>query len=115
MTDPVPADSPADNAENTSATLGTAETIPAPTGKTKDFVPERTHVFALAMMAMVCIIMAGWNPLLSGWTTLIPLIWIYWVLRAKTTVGNEGIAIRYAFRGAKSISWDEFEGVGFKG
>ncbi|MGO2694857.1 PH domain-containing protein [Corynebacterium casei] len=115
MTDPVPADSPADNADNTSATLGAAETIPAPTGKIKDFVPERTHVFALAMMAMVCIIMAGWNPLLIGWTTLIPLIWIYWVLRAKTTVGDEGIAIRYAFRGAKSISWDEFEGVGFKG
>lgn len=107
MTDPVPADNSADDVASNS--------IPAPTGKTKDFVPERTHVFALTMMALVCVIMAGWAPLLLGWTVLVPAIWIYWVMRAKTTVGEEGIAIRYAFRGSKTISWDEFEGVGFKG
>ena len=106
MTDPVPADNSADDVASNS--------IPAPTGKTKDFVPERTHVFALTMMALVCVIMAGWAPLLLGWTVLVPAMWIYWVMRAKTTVGEEGIAIRYAFRGSKTISWDEFEGVGFK-
>ena len=109
MTDPVPADNPADNNATTSST------IPAPTGETKEFVPERTHVFAIALMAMVCIIMAGWNPLLLGWTVLIPALWIYWVLRGKTTVGEKGIAIRYAFKGRKTISWDNFEGIGFQG
>src|SRR5699024_2670066 len=64
---------------------------------------------------MVCIIMAGWNPLLLGWTVLIPALWIYWVLRGKTTVGEKGIAIRYAFKGCKTISWDSFEGIGFQG
>lgn len=118
MTDPVPADNSADNAENTSsanpAATDAATTIAAPSGKTQDFVPERTHVFAIAIMAMVCVIMAGWSPLLLGWTVLIPLLWIYWVLRSKTTVGDNGIAIRYAFRGGQKISWDDFEGIGFQ-
>src|SRR5699024_5869580 len=65
-------------------------------------------------MAMVCVIMACWSPLLLGWTVLIPLLWIYWVLRSKTTVGDNRIAIRYAFRGGQKISWDDFEGIGFQ-
>src|SRR5699024_11976816 len=95
MTDPVPADNSADNAENTSsanpAATDAATTTAAPTGKTQDFVPERTPVFAIAIMAMVCVIMAGWSPLLLGWTVFIPVLWIYWALRSKTTVGDNGI------------------------
>lgn len=107
---------PAENADKAAkSTPKPEDLIPAPTGETKVFVPERTHVFAIALMAMVCIIMAGWTPLLLGWTVIIPLVWIYMILRAKTTVGEKGIAIRYAFRGAQKISWDEFDGVGFKG
>ena len=105
MTDPVPADNSADN----------TSTIPAPSGETKEFVPERTHILALILMALVCIIMAGWNPLLLGWTVLIPALWIFWVLRGKTTVGEDGITIRYAFQGGKSIPWDKFQGIGFQG
>src|SRR5699024_8183060 len=107
------APAPAVNLADTNAT--TSATIPHPTGEAKGFVPERTHVFAIALMAMVCIIMAGWTPLLLGWTVLIPALWIYWVLRGKTTVGEKGIAIRYAFKGRKTISWDNFEGIGFQG
>lgn len=56
-------------------------------------------------MAMVCIIMAGWNSLALGWTVANSFaLWIYWVLRGKTTVGEKGIAIRYAFKGGKTIS-----------
>src|SRR5699024_11825476 len=66
-------------------------------------------------MALACIIMAGWNLLLLGWTVLIPALWIFWVLRGKTTVGENGIAIRYAFQGGKSIPWDKFQGIGFQG
>src|SRR5699024_4226288 len=109
MTDHVPAHNLADNNATTSST------IRAPTGATKEFVPERTDGFAIALMAVVCIIMAGWNPLLLGCTVLIPALWIYWVLRGNTTVGEKGIAIRYAFKGRKTISWDNFEGIGFQG
>src|SRR5699024_12516140 len=98
MTDPVPADNSADNAENTSsanpAATDGATTIAAPSGKTQDFVPERTHGFAIAIMALECVIMAGWGPLPLGWTVLIPLLCVYWDRSFKTTVRANGIASR---------------------
>lgn len=79
------------------------------------FQPERTHILAGIIMLAMAIILIGWAPQYLFWTLAVPLLFIYWVLRAKTTVGEDGINITYGFRRGHSLAWDELAGVGFKG
>lgn len=79
------------------------------------FKPERTHVLAGIMMAAISVFIIGWAPQYLWWILLLPALFIYWALRAQTTVSEDGIAIRYAFRKGVSLDWEEIQGVGFKG
>lgn len=79
------------------------------------FRPERTHILAALIMLSIVLLTVGAAPKYLFWTVLIPLAHIYWVSRVRTTVGEEGVDIRYAFRGGRSVRWDEVAGVGFKG
>lgn len=91
-----------------------AETASETVHNTVTFKPERTHILAAAVIIMIFFLMIGHAPAYLFWILAFPIAFIYWVLRAQTTVGEDGIEIRYAFRGGRSISWDDIAGVAFK-
>ena len=84
------------------------------TAHTEIFRPERTHLLAIGLMFIVTFMIVAWAPTKLFWLLLFPLLGAWWVLRARTTVGERGIAIRYGFRGSRSLSWDDVAGVGFQ-
>ena len=79
------------------------------------FRPDRTHILAIVLIAMIAIIGIAWAPLQLGWLLIFPVLWIWWVLKAHTTVSEDCIDIGYAFRGNVHLDWDNFRGIGFKG
>lgn len=79
------------------------------------FQPERTNVLAIVLMTGISLLVIGAAPLYLFWILLIPLAFLFWVLRARTTVGERGVDIRYAFRGSRTVGWDNLSGIGFKG
>lgn len=91
-----------------------AETASETVHNTVTFRPERTHILAAAVIIMIFMVMIGHAPAYLFWILILPIALIYWVLRARTTVSESGIEIRYAFRGERSISWDDLAGVAFK-
>lgn len=81
----------------------------------KVFRPSREHVIAIAMMIGIALIGILWAPLALGWLLIFPIVAIVWVYTASTTVGEDGIAIKYLFRPNVRVGWDELTGVSFKG
>lgn len=81
----------------------------------KVFHPERTHVFAALLMIGISLMVIGVAPLRLFWILIFPALFIWWALRSQVTVTDDGVSIRYAFRSGVTASWDEIEGVGFKG
>ena len=81
---------------------------------TETFRPERTHLLALGLMFLVTLMIVAWAPAKLFWLLLFPLLGAWWVLRARTTVGERGMTIRYGFRGSRSLTWDDVAGVGFQ-
>ena len=67
------------------------------------FRPDRTHILAIVLIAMIAIIGIAWAPLKLGWLLIFPVLWIWWVLKAHTTVSEDGIDIGYAFRGNEHL------------
>lgn len=78
------------------------------------FRPDRTHLVATVLIVGIAIMGIAWAPLALGWLLIFPVAFIYWVLRAKTTISATGIHITYAFKSAVEISWDDFAGIGFQ-
>lgn len=84
--------------------------------ETKVFRPERTHIFAAVLITLISLLGIGAEPLKLGWLLLFPVGYIYWTLRARTEVSPaKGISAKYGFRGNQSVSWEDFQGIGFKG
>lgn len=79
------------------------------------FHPERTHVFAAALMIGMSLLVIGVAPLRLFWILLFPLGFIWWAMRSRVTVSESGVSIRYAFRSGVTAGWEEIAGVGFKG
>ncbi|AGF72297.1 PH domain-containing protein [Corynebacterium halotolerans] len=79
------------------------------------FQPERTHLLAALLMIGIAMLVIGVAPLYLFWILVFPILFIVWVLRARTVVDGSGIRIRYAFRGSRHIVWDDLSGVGFRG
>lgn len=84
--------------------------------ETKVFRPERTHIFAAVLITLISLLGIGAEPLKLGWLLLFPVGYIYWTLRARTEVSpTKGISAKYGFRGNQSVTWEDFQGIGFKG
>ena len=81
---------------------------------TSHFRPDRTHILAIALLSGIALIGIGWAPQYLAWLFIVPIVCIWWVLRSSTKVSDDGIDVSYAFRGDKSFSWDEIEGIGFQ-
>lgn len=80
-----------------------------------EFRPDRGNLFAAVLIIAVAMLVIPSAPLYLGWLLLIPLAFIWWVVRARTTVGERGVDIRYAFRGGRTVRWEDVKGVGFRG
>ena len=80
-----------------------------------EFRPDRGNLFAAVLIIAVAMLVIPSAPLLLGWLLIIPIAFIVWVLRARTLVGERGVDIRYAYRGGRTVRWDDVAGVGFKG
>lgn len=79
------------------------------------FTPDRTHIFAAVLMAGIALIGISWAPLKLGWLLIFPIIFIVWVLTAKTRVDDSGIAVSYLFKKNMHLPWDQLRGIGFEG
>ena len=80
----------------------------------KVFTPARDHILGIIFLSAIALLSIGWAPKYLGWLLIIPILGIWWVLKSRTRVSEKGIAISYAFKGSKTIPWEEFSGIGFQ-
>lgn len=78
-----------------------------------EFKPDRTHILAAVIMSCIMLLVAGTLPRFLLWLPLLPIIFIYWVLKSRTTVDESGITAQYAFKATQHVAWDNFAGIGF--
>ncbi|MDK6807214.1 PH domain-containing protein [Corynebacterium sp. HMSC074E01] len=83
-----------------------------PTAET--FKPTREHLLGIGILAAIAFLSIGWAPKYLFWVLIFPVLAIWWVLRARTTVDGKGVHISYGFRGPKNIEWGNFKGIGFQ-
>lgn len=79
------------------------------------FKPERTNLLAAVLMSAIALLVIGSAPQYLFWVLIVPILFVVWVRRAQTTVGEQGVDIRYAFRGSRFIPWEDMAGIAFKG
>ncbi|WP_245974934.1 PH domain-containing protein [Corynebacterium alimapuense] len=79
------------------------------------FRPDRANILAALLMIAIALLVVGAAPVYLFWVLAIPVLFIYWILRSSTTVDEQGVSIKYAFRGGKTVEWEDLSGVGFKG
>lgn len=79
------------------------------------FTPDRTHVLAAVLMTGIALIGISWAPVKLGWLLIFPIIFIAWVLTAKTVVDDSGIGVSYLFKKNVKLPWDQLRGIGFEG
>ncbi len=65
-------------------------------------------------MAGIMMLVIGSAPKLLAWVLIIPIGFIYWVVRSKTEISDTGITATNAFKKPMHIPWSEIEGVGFR-
>lgn len=78
------------------------------------FTPSRDHILGILILSTIALLSIGWAPKYLGWLLIIPVIGLWWVIKARTRVSEKGISITYAFRKNVSIAWDDFAGIGFQ-
>ncbi|MDO5098301.1 MAG: PH domain-containing protein [Corynebacterium sp.] len=78
-----------------------------------EFKPDRTHILAAVIMSCIMLLVVGALPKFLFWLPLLPLIFIYWVLKSCTVVDESGITAHYAFKAAQHVDWDNISGIGF--
>lgn len=84
------------------------------TEHTVDFTPDRTHLLVCAVMTLIMLIPIGSEPLILCWFLIVPALYLWWILRARTHVDGGGISTRPAFGSAHSAEWEEVKGVAFE-
>ncbi len=93
----------------------TAPDTDAQADRSETFHPERTHILGAVVLGLISLLTIGAAPEYLWWILALPVLFIWWVLKSATVIDDTGIEARYAFRGNKKISWDDFTGIGFKG
>ena len=91
---------------------------PDPTDSSADLLPYRVRVdqgnlMAAGVMLVMSIIAIAYAPSVLFWLPLLPLLFIVWILRCRTTFHVEGITSRYLFRRSTSVAWDDFDALRF--
>ena len=78
------------------------------------FKPDRTHVLAAAIMAGIMLLVVAAKPVILGWFLILPVAFVYWVLRSKTSVDDTGITAADAFKKQTHVPWENITGIGFR-
>lgn len=76
------------------------------------FRPQKTNLFIAGFMALLAIVAIGFTPWLAP-LLLVPVVFVVWLLRVRTTVSDRGITAVYLLRGRRSLPWERFRGVLF--
>lgn len=92
----------------------TQSTPPGTYPPTEVFKPARDHILAIALLSGIALLSISWAPQYLAWLLIIPVLALWWVIKSRTRVSEKGISITYAFRGAKTIDWKDFAGIGFQ-
>lgn len=82
--------------------------------KPVEFKPSQTNILAGIMILIIAILVVGAAPKYLFWVLVLPLVFIYWCVKAKTAVGDDGIDVHYAFRKGTRLDWDNVHGILFE-
>jgi hypothetical protein len=74
--------------------------------------PDRANLLPAALMLGLSLIGIAYTPLLA-WLPILPLLFIAYILRSRTTVDGRGITARYMLRPGRSLVWDDFKALRF--
>ena len=77
------------------------------------FRPDRAHLIGAGVMGLMSLLAVGMAPIFLFWIPLLPAVFAYWVLTARTFITEDGIEARYAFSRPKKMTWDNFNGILF--
>ena len=72
----------------------------------KVFHPSREHILGGIIMFLICLLFTGYKVAWFFWVPLVPLVFILWTLRVRTTT-------RYLFRAVKTMQWEDFRALRF--
>ena len=64
-------------------------------------------------MFLICLLFTGYKVAWFFWVPLVPLVFILWTLRVRTTVTDKAITTRYLFRAGKTMQWEDFRALRF--
>lgn len=73
---------------------------------------QRLAYFAVPLMFVVAIVLAGVSLTWLGWTFVVPVILAWWITRIKTIVTEDGMRAVHTV-GSREIAWDELDGISF--
>lgn len=79
----------------------------------KVFHPSREHILGGIIMFLICLLFTGYKVAWFFWVPLVPLVFIVWTLRVRTTVTTKAITTRYLFRAGKTMQWEDFRALRF--
>lgn len=74
--------------------------------------PDRGNLVPALLMLGLSLIGIAYTPFLV-WLPLLPILFIVYILRCRTTVDATGISARYMLRPGRSLVWDEFKALRF--
>lgn len=95
-----------------------SETQPSAAGHDGTITPTRIrplkiHYLGVAFLFLLVFIALGFSTPWLYWTPLVPLLYIVWIERVRTTVSEAGITATYLFRPEQSMAWTDFRGILF--
>ncbi|MGB7235727.1 MAG: PH domain-containing protein [Rhodococcus sp. (in: high G+C Gram-positive bacteria)] len=84
---------------------------------TPDPSPQVIRLPRLALVGVALLVFGVAFPAISwpaafGWLFVLPIAVAVWVIRVRTVVGPDGLAMRRVF-GSDSVRWDEVRGIHF--
>nr|WP_237421638.1 PH domain-containing protein [Gordonia sp. SID5947] len=73
---------------------------------------QRIAYFAVPMMFIVTVILAGASLVWLGWTLILPVLLGWWIVRIRTVVTEDGLKAVHTFS-TREIAWNELDGLQF--
>lgn len=74
---------------------------------------DQGHLIAAGVMLVMSVIAIAYAPRILFWLPLLPIVFVVWIFRCRTTFFEEGITARYLFRRSASLAWKDFEALRF--
>lgn len=74
---------------------------------------DQAHLIAAALMFALSLIGVAYSPTVFFWLPLLPLVFIIWTLRCRTTFTEQGMTARYLFHPTRSLAWEDFKAIRF--